>query len=116
MASAKIKRAIRRAKLTIKRQMHAERKVVSEEKSATTTREVYVAALAEPGATISSVAHRFRVSRQAVHQLTTGYRAKVLQNRKQDDVRRGGYRQYTCGACGGIGHNARTCNEKPKTP
>jgi hypothetical protein len=113
MASASTKRALRRAKLTTKRQMHAERKVTTPEvKAAGSTREVYAIALAEPGATLSSVAKRYGVTRQSVHQLTTGYRAKVLQNRKQDDVRRVGTREYTCGACGGVGHNARTCNEK----
>jgi hypothetical protein len=109
MASASIKRAQRRAKLTAKRQMHAESRVTAPEvKAAETTREVYQRALAEPGATITSVAKKYGVSRQAVHQLTTGYQAKLLQNRKQDDVRRTSDRQYICSVCGVSGHNARS--------
>lgn len=82
-------------------------KVIRRAQPAESTRATYLQHLSD-GMTQAEIAKLYGVSRQSVHQLTTGYEAKRLQNKKQDAERRAGAREYACGVCGELGHNAQS--------
>jgi hypothetical protein len=72
-----------------------------------TAREAYLAELAQPEATISSVARKFGVSRQAVSQATTSHDAKRKRQLTLDKIRRpatGARATVVCTTCGVAGH------------
>lgn len=74
---------------------------------AKTAREAYLAELCQPNATHASVARKFGVTRQAVHQATVGYDKKRKTDRIIDRARKrtsGTRGPYTCRACGEVGH------------
>lgn len=71
-------------------------------------REVYLRELQVPGATLSTVAAKYGVTKQAVHAATAGFERERARHRARDLERRPALkREHRCRACGEVGHNAR---------
>jgi len=84
---------------------------------AASARTTYLRELAVPGATPSSVARKYGVSRQNVHNLTRGYLAQRERDVKSKREKHGSapHGEYICTICNQLGHNAgrhRTSGEE----
>lgn len=99
--------------------LHAEELALAERKGKAfangveSNRELYLRALEVPGATISTVAAIFGVTRQAVHAATRGFERELARHRERDRIRKPALvREHRCRVCKRVGHNAATCDER----